>query len=262
MPLFQADTALPSIKTLGECADFGKTVAPYLPQFKSLPEQAWQSSTDLESLKHLYLSTNPAVTAFAFATALSPIFLVLSEVNRNFSQVDRAWSVLPTLFVAHFTAYAHLSGLPTERLDTLLIASCIWSARLTFNYWRKGGYERGSEDYRWPIVRDYVHPALFFAFNVILLCALAVPAYTILLASRLTEEQSTTADILFTRAIVGLVLFEWIADQQQWNFQLAKKEYQKTAKAPKHYTAEELDRGFNTRGLWGWSRHPNFLAEQ
>ena len=127
MPLFQADTALPSIKTLGECADFGKTVAPYLPQFKSLPEQAWQSSTDLESLKHLYLSTNPAVTAFAFATALSPIFLVLSEVNRNFSQVDRAWSVLPTLFVAHFTAYAHLSGLPTERLDTLLIASCIWS---------------------------------------------------------------------------------------------------------------------------------------
>ena len=127
MPLFQVDTALPSVNTLGECADFAETVAPFLPQFGSLPEQVWQSWTDLESLKHLYLSTNPVVAAFALATALSPIFLVLSEVNRNFSQIDRAWSVLPTVFVAHFTAYAHLSGLPTERLDTLLIASFIWS---------------------------------------------------------------------------------------------------------------------------------------
>ena len=42
----------------------------------------------------------------------------------------------------------------------------------------------------------------------------------------------------------------------------AKKEYQETAKAPKGYSQETLDRGFNTTGLWAYSRHPNFAAEQ
>ena len=57
---------------------------------------------------------------------------------------------------------------------------------------------------------------------------------------------------------------EFYADQQQWDFHGAKKEYKETAKVPKgySYTREQLDRGFNTSGLWAWSRHPNFAAEQ
>ena len=42
----------------------------------------------------------------------------------------------------------------------------------------------------------------------------------------------------------------------------AKKEYQETAKVPKGFDQETLDRGFNTTGLWAYSRHPNFAAEQ
>ncbi|MCJ1485270.1 hypothetical protein MMC06_005444 [Schaereria dolodes] len=60
----------------------------------------------------------------------------------------------------------------------------------------------------------------------------------------------------------GLILLAYFADQQQWNFQNAKKEYQKTAKVPKSFHQEDLDRGFNVTGLWAWSRHPNFAAEQ
>lgn len=61
-----------------------------------------------------------------------------------------------------------------------------------------------------------------------------------------------------------LVLVEFFADQQQWNYHSAKDRYKKTAKVPKDYgyTREQLDRGFNTSGLWAWSRHPNFAAEQ
>ena len=42
----------------------------------------------------------------------------------------------------------------------------------------------------------------------------------------------------------------------------AKKEYQETAKVPEGFNRESLDRGFNTSGLWAYSRHPNFAAEQ
>lgn len=54
------------------------------------------------------------------------------------------------------------------------------------------------------------------------------------------------------------------ADQQQWNYQQAKKKYQETAKVPSDskYDQDDLDRGFIVSGLWAWSRHPNFTAEQ
>lgn len=71
-------------------------------------------------------------------------------------------------------------------------------------------------------------------------------------------------DGVFSKLIFIFVLVEFFADQQQWDFYQAREKYRKTAKVPKEYqyTREQLDRGFNTTGLWAWSRHPNFAAEQ
>jgi steroid 5-alpha reductase family enzyme len=46
--------------------------------------------------------------------------------------------------------------------------------------------------------------------------------------------------------------------------ELPQSEGRLSAKVPtdKKYTREQLDRGFNTTGLFAWSRHPNFAAEQ
>lgn len=46
------------------------------------------------------------------------------------------------------------------------------------------------------------------------------------------------------------------------DFHAAKAHYQKTARVPKGYTREQIEHGFNTTGLFAWSRHPNFAAEQ
>jgi steroid 5-alpha reductase family enzyme len=48
------------------------------------------------------------------------------------------------------------------------------------------------------------------------------------------------------------------------DYHQAKHQYQKDAKVPRNYnyTQVQLDRGFNTSGLWAYSRHPNFAAEQ
>lgn len=119
--------ALPVIKAVGDCADFSKTVSPYIPQLYELPQQILQSITSLQELKVLYVSTNPLISAFALSLFLAPIFLIISEINKNYSQVDRCWSLLPTLYNAHFALYAHAVGLPTQRLDTLLAFSTVWS---------------------------------------------------------------------------------------------------------------------------------------
>lgn len=119
--------ALPTIKTLADCTDFSRTVSPFLPQLYSLPAQVWQAIADPQQLKEIYISTNPLISGLALSLFLAPIFLFFGELNRNYSQVDRFWSLLPTIYNAHFTLYAHMVGLPTQRLDTVLAFSCIWS---------------------------------------------------------------------------------------------------------------------------------------
>jgi hypothetical protein len=119
--------ALPVVKTLAECTDFSSTVAPYIHQLAPLPQLIFESISNPAALKQIYLDTNPLISAFAFSLFLSPIFLVVSEINKNYSQVDRMWSILPTVYNAHYTLYAHMCGLNTKRLDTLLAATAIWS---------------------------------------------------------------------------------------------------------------------------------------
>lgn len=119
--------ALPVVRTISECSDFKKTVLPYLPQLYDLPQQLLQSYNNPTELRNIYLATNPLITGLAFSLFLAPVFLLISEINRNYSQVDRCWSILPTLYNANYVIYAHMSGLPTTRLDTVIAVSCVWS---------------------------------------------------------------------------------------------------------------------------------------
>ena len=122
-------TALPAVNTFADSVNWTKTVSPYIPQLYDLPPQVWSSVQGLQSLKTLYISTNPLISAFTFCVALMPVFFIVAEVNRNWSQVDRCWSILPTLYNVHYAVYAHLAGLPTKRLDTLAFFSILWSVR-------------------------------------------------------------------------------------------------------------------------------------
>jgi hypothetical protein len=161
--------SLPALKSVTECADFDLAVRPYIPQLLELPHNLRaivDSDSKIQDLTLLYLNTNPLVSSLAFALVLSVIVLFVSEVNKNYSQVDRLWSILPALYIGQYAAWAHLNGLPTQRLDNVAVVGATWSARLTFNYWRKGGYSIGSEDYRWNIVKDYVGYWPMLIFNI------------------------------------------------------------------------------------------------
>lgn len=147
---------------------------------------------------------------------------------------------------------------------------------MTFNYWRKGGYSIGSEDYRWQIVRSQVkNTFLFTIFNFsfiavaqsLLLLLITAPTYVfVIVAHNQGPETFGLPDLAFSRAAFFFIIIEFFADQQQWNFHQAKHEYQTNARIPEQfkdqYTPEDLERGFVVSGLWSWSRHPNFVAEQ
>ncbi|KAL2868655.1 DUF1295 domain protein [Aspergillus lucknowensis] len=269
---------LPEVKSLADCVSFSHAVRPVLSQITALPEQVQPAiaAKDVNALKEIYTSTNPLATAVAFTSVISILCIIASEINHNYSQVDRVWSLLPSVFNVHFALWARLSGLRTQTLDTIATISVLWTVRLTYNYWRKGGYSIGSEDYRWAVLREKVNNRfIFFLFNItfinviqpFLLLLITTPTYNFLLLSRLPGgDIFELPDLIFSRVAFAFIIFEHFADQQQWKFQNAKKEYNKSARIPANlkdqYDPEDLERGFVVSGLWSLSRHPNFVSEQ
>jgi hypothetical protein len=120
---------IPVLRSLEDCSDFSKTVEPFIDQFYALPDRLLASIGSLESLERVYVETNPLVTGFAASILLAGVFLIVSEVNRNYSQVDRMWSILPNLYIIHLAAWARLAGLPHNRIDLVAVFSTLWSVR-------------------------------------------------------------------------------------------------------------------------------------
>jgi steroid 5-alpha reductase family enzyme len=178
----------------------------------------------------------------------------LSLITREHSWVDRAWSIVPVIYV---WVFAGATGLRDARLDILAVLVTMWGIRLTFNFARKGGYAPGGEDYRWTVLRGRMKPWQFAVFNLlfiviyqnVLLLLIALPAWT----AFLHRTPLTALDAMATVAFLLLLAGETIADQQQWNFQRRK-------------AAEAVGRTpgprFLQAGLFRYSRHPNFFFEQ
>ena len=124
--------SLPAIFSLHDAADYAQTVAPYLPQLYDLPPKIIAVISSPKGLTELYISTNPLVSATAFSLAIVPILYIAQEVNKNYSQVDRVWSILPAVYNVHYAVYAHLADLPTQQADALAAVSVLWSVGARF----------------------------------------------------------------------------------------------------------------------------------
>lgn len=92
--------------------------------------------------------------------------------------------------------------------------------------------------------------------NVLLLCFSALPAAV---AWQHRDTPLSTFDYAVTALFVSVWLIEVVADEQQWNFQTEKWRLRNAGKKPE---TDDQRRGFLTEGLFRFSRHPNFWAEQ
>lgn len=195
------------------------------------------------------------VIVLGIAAGVSLFTWVASLLTGDHSWVDRLWSIVPVIYVGVFWS---ATGFSDPRLAIMAIVVALWGIRLTANFARKGGYS-GVEDYRWPILRARMTPAQFQVFNIVfivlfqqaLLLLISLPA---MVAYQNTATPLGPLDIALAALFLGLLVGEFVADQQQWEFH--------TAKAAARAAGQTPAADFVTTGLWRFSRHPNFFFEQ
>ena len=193
---------------------------------------------------------------------------IVGEITHNNSQMDKLWSILPPVYV---WVVAAMGGF-TPRLVVMAILVTLWGARLTYNFALKGAYSwkfwTGEEDYRWPWLRRrkfFKNRWVWTLFNLLfisvyqnlLVLLITLPAVAVMSSIR----PFGVLDVVAALLMLGFIIYETVADLQQWRFQSTKwgmiHSGKKLEELPSPYC-----RGFNTSGLWRVSRHPNYLGEQ
>ncbi|MEZ5058269.1 MAG: DUF1295 domain-containing protein [Saprospiraceae bacterium] len=205
-------------------------------------------------IKVIYLMLGVAGTCF-----------ILSELTKNYSQVDKIWSIVPIVYTWFF---AVASGFE-PRLVLMASLVSIWGIRLTYNFSRRGGYSwkfwEGEEDYRWAVLREMPHLKAGWKWSAFNLFFISLYQNSLILLFTLPivvawqgERPLNWLDFLAAFLMVFFIIIETVSDQQQYNYQEEKYRRKREGlplEAP-------YDQGFVSSGLWGLVRHPNYASEQ
>lgn len=198
---------------------------------------------------------------------LTTMCFLVGEISKNYSQVDKIWSIAPIIYVWFFT---YNSGF-NSRMIIMSILVTVWGIRLTYNFARKSGYSiyfwRGEEDYRWKILKERVPvfniKLIWSLFNLLFICTYQMGliflfSLPILAAWQGQNTPFGITDIFISISMLIFILLEAIADNQQYKFQTTKHDLISNNSK----LTGDFKKGFLSKGLWSISRHPNFISEQ
>ena len=197
---------------------------------------------------------------------IATLCFILGELTKNYSQVDKIWSIAPILYVAIVMIKSDYN----PRIQLMFALVFIWGVRLTYNFSRHGGYSlqfwKGNEDYRWKVLREKPEFQstwkwrlfnLFFisGYQNALILLFTLPS---IIALQFKETELNAYDFIIALCMLFFIVFESIADNQQWQFQTKKWALINNNQE----LSGDYKKGFLDKGLWAYSRHPNYFAEQ
>ena len=174
-----------------------------------------------------------ALVIFGWSTALD-----------NGSMFDAWWSVLPP-FAAVWLAFGHTAGVPGLRIALVLVVVWVWALRLTSN-WARDWPGLDHEDWRYLDLYTKGPKLLVSLTSVHLFPCLVVFLGSIAMVPALVWGTNAVGVLDGVALGVGLAasVIEFVADEQMRRFRRTRT------------PSAVMD-----RGLWAWSRHPNYFGE-
>lgn len=177
------------------------------------------------------------------------IVFISSRLHHNSSCYDPYWSVLPPYLVVAWWVIAHHDGVHLEdtRAVLLTIVVLVWAFRLTGN-WVYDWPGMHHEDWRYPMLREktgrlglVVDFLGIHLFPTLIVFLGLVPAYAVVARPGHAPNWLDWVALVMGLAAPTLQL---IADGQMRSFIRIRE------------SGQAMD-----RGLWAWSRHPNYFGE-
>lgn len=194
---------------------------------------AWGPSTDKLWLDTLIADLIATLVIFAF-----------SRAYKNSSFYDAYWSVIPPAIFIYWWVETDAEG---ARLWLALLVIAAWAIRLTGN-WIFNWPGMHHEDWRYPMLKEQagkreaiVDFTAIHLFPTLVVFAALTPTYVVVTN---TDREVGWLDIVATIVGLGAVAIELVADLQLLRFVNDRK------------PGQVMD-----RGLWDWSRHPNYFGE-
>lgn len=195
---------------------------------------------------------HPIAVALLADVVATVVIFALSMLIANSSLYDAYWSVIPPVVAVAWAIVAPsgLSGGARVRQVLVVLLVFAWAVRLTLN-WAVGWSGLDHEDWRYVSLREGLPrpvPWWFVSFTGIqLMPTVVVFAGMLSLWPALGDGRNGfgVLDVVATIVTAAAILLEMQADRQLHAF-----------------TGTPANRGRPMdQGLWGWSRHPNYLGE-
>ena len=185
---------------------------------------------------------NVILRFFVFDAAATIATFVFSVITHNSSVYDAYWSLTPMVMsIWLFIEYRAFSVWQI----LFLIAFSVWSMRLTIN-WTVVTTGFSYEDWRYRKYREENPPALWFIINFfgIHMVPTLVVFAGMLPLFEIVKTPMNALSLIGDAVILCGVALEFFADRQMHVF-----------------LAETKEKTVCRRGLWKYSRHPNYLGE-
>ena len=173
------------------------------------------------------------------------IIWIFSLILKNASLYDPYWSVIPPIIL--ILTYFYLGNALSFSVFLMLLAVTLWAIRLTYN-WASHWKDFDAQDWRYNEIRDKA-PKLYFLSNLfgIQLFPTLIVFIQLIAATHFIALNPSFNFIILIGSLMMIIaaIIQLIADEQMRQF---KKEHigQKVC----------MD-----RGLWKYSRHPNYFGE-